>query len=201
MAKHPNAKQEDSMPKFPIHDLSTAPGASRSILEQSQKSLGFVPKLYSMLAESPALLKGYTTLSAIFEATPFTAAERQTVLLTVSAENACEYCVAAHTAIAGMQGIAPDVVAALRDAEPLVDPKLQALREFTREVVRRRGWPGDPAIAAFLEAGFTTASVLDVILGVGLKTMSNYANHIAGTPLDAAFQSHAWSAPSETVSK
>lgn len=189
------------MPKFPIHDMSTAPVSTRPILEQAQKSLGFVPNLYAMLAESPAMLKGYTTLSAIFEGTSLSATERQTVLLAVSAENACEYCVAAHTAIAGMQGVPSEVVTALRDGEALADPKLQALRGFTHEVVRRRGWPGEAAIAAFFEAGYTKANVLDVILGVGLKTMSNYANHIADTPLDAAFQPNAWSKRSETVSR
>jgi uncharacterized peroxidase-related enzyme len=201
MANHLNAKQEDSMPKFPIHDMSTAPGASRQVLEQSQKSLGFVPNLYAMLAESPAMLKGYATLSAIFEGTSLSATERQTVLLAVSAENGCEYCVAAHTAIAGMQGVSPAVVKSLRDGEALADPKLQALREFTREVVRSRGLPGEAAIAAFFQAGYTKTHVLDVILGVGLKTMSNYANHIAATPLDVAFQPHAWSKASPAVSR
>jgi len=49
-------------------------------------------------------------------------------------------------------------------------------------------------IAAFQEAGYDAQQVLEVVLGVGMKTLSNYTNHIAGTELDAAFQHRAWRA-------
>lgn len=183
------------MPKFHVHDATSAPEQSRPILEQSQRGLGFVPNLYGVLAESPALLKGYTSLSAIFEGCSLSATERQIVLLTSSFENGCDYCMAAHTAIARMQRVAAGVVAAVRDGTAIPDPKLQALRGFTREVVRQRGLLAEKDVQAFLDAGYTKEQVLEVILGVGIKTLSNYANHIAGTSLDAAFKPHAWSKP------
>lgn len=181
------------MLKFPIHTVATAPERSKPILEQTAKSVGFVPNLHGMLAESPALLKGYTTLSAIFDQTSLTPTERQIVLLTVSAENGCAYCMAAHTTIARMQGVAEDVVGALRQGTGIPEAKLDALREFPLQVVRRRGWATEKTLLDFLDAGYTTAHVLDVVLGVGLKTLSNYANHMACTPLDAAFEFNAWS--------
>ncbi len=187
------------MPKFPVHDPTTAPDQSRPILEQSRRILGFVPNLYGVLAESPALLKGYTSLSAIFEGCSLSATERQIVLLTSSFENGCDYCMAAHTAIARMQRVADDVLAAVRDGSAIPDAKLQALRDFTREVVRQRGWVAEKDVQAFVGAGYTKEHVLEVVLGVGLKTLSNYANHIAGTPLDAGFEQHAWSKPAVAV--
>jgi AhpD family alkylhydroperoxidase len=180
--------------QFPVRDAETAPPAARPVLEGARKKMGFVPNLLGTLANSPALLEGYTTLAAIFEKASFSPTERQIVLLAASAENVCEYCVAAHSVIAGMQKVDPEVVGALRDGRPIADAKLEALRSFTTEVVNSRGRPGPEAVGRFVEAGYTPAHAFEVVLGVGLKTLSNYADHLAGTPLDAAFASAKWTA-------
>lgn len=178
---------------FDVHPIETAPEASREILASTQKAFGFVPNLLGVMAESPALLRAYRTIGEIFEQTSFTPTERQVVLLTVSYQNDCDYCVAAHSVIAGMQKVPAPVVEALRQGTPLPDAKLEALRRFTAVVVDSRGWPTETDLAAFLSAGYTRAQVLDVVLGVGMKTLSNYTNHIGGTPLDDAFAPDAWS--------
>ena len=183
------------MSKFRIHDPSTAPDQSQPVLAEAQKTLGFVPNLYGMLAESPTLLQGYTTLSAIFAEGSLTPVERQVVLLSTSFENGCDYCMAAHTALAGMQGMPQEVIDAIREGDPIDDPGLRALNDFARQVVRRRGWVPDDGVQSFLDAGYSRAQLLEVILGVGIKTMSNYANHLAQTPLDEAFEPHKWSKP------
>jgi uncharacterized peroxidase-related enzyme len=180
------------MSEFPVHDPKSAPGPSRPILEEAEKSLGFVPNLYGMLAESPALLKGYTTLSSIFEGGTLSPTERQVVLLSTSYQNGCDYCMAAHTAIAGMQKVPESVVSALREGRPIEDPKLRALQSFTHRLVERRGWVPEGEVKGFLDAGYSTEHVLEVVLGVGLKTLSNYANHLAKTPLDSQFEPHRW---------
>jgi len=179
--------------RYPIHTAETAADAAKDILSGAQKSYGFVPNLLATMAEAPALLKAYVTLSRIFEESSFNAAERQVVLLTVSYENDCEYCIAAHSVIAGMQGVPDTVVAAIRDGEPIPNPQLEALRRFTAAVVGSRGWPTEAEVNAFLAAGYGKQQVLEVVLGVGIKTLSNYTNHIAETPLDAAFAKATWS--------
>lgn len=84
---------------------------------------------------------------------------------------------------------------ALRNATPIADCKLEALRQFTIVINQSRGWPTDTQVAAFLDAGYTRQTVLEVILGTALKTLSNYTNHIAETDLDAAFAGNSWTAP------
>ena len=181
---------------FQVHTTDSAPEASRSILDQAQKTLGFIPNLYGVFAESPAMLKAYATLGSIFEsATSFSATERQVVLLSVILENECDYCMAAHSTIAGMQGVPAEVVEAIRTDEPIQDPGLQALSSFTRKVVRERGWVSKSDIGSFLDAGYTRAQLLEVVLGIGMKILSNYTNHIARTPVDEAFQEHTWTPP------
>lgn len=178
---------------YTVHTLESAPQAAVETLTAAKKAYGFLPNLLAVMAEAPALVKAYTTLSRIFDEAALNASERQVVLLTTSFENDCEYCVAAHSVIAGMQKVPSDVVQAIRDGRPIADKKLEALRRFTSAIVTTRGYPTDRDTKAFLDAGYTKAQALDVVLGVGVKTLSNYTNHIAGTPLDAGFTNAAWS--------
>lgn len=180
------------MTTFPIHSLDTAPEAAKPILAAVQKSFGFVPNLIRILAEAPAAAEAYTTLMDIFERTSLTAAEKQTVILSISYVNKCEYCMAAHSTVAAMQKVPPEVIEALRNGTPLEDPRLEALAGLTREIVETRGWPSDAAKSAFYAAGFRAAQYLEVVVGVSLKTLSNYVNHAAETPLDGPFSAAEW---------
>lgn len=177
---------------YTVHTVDTAPAAARETLAGAQKAYGFVPNLLAVMAEAPSLLTAYRTLSELFDQTSFNPSERQVVLLAASYENDCSYCVAAHSAIAGMQKVPADVIQAIRAGKPIPDAKLEALRRFTAIVVASRGWPEETDMAAFQAAGYTRAQVLEVVLGVGMKTLSNYANHIAEIPLDQAFAPAAW---------
>lgn len=178
------------------HTIESAPTSSKPILERAKQQLGFVPNLYGVLAESPAALQAYKTIGELYDSlSSFSATERQIVLLTTSYDNECHYCMAAHTTLASMQKVPSDVVQAVRDGEAIDDPRLEALRTFTLKVVRDRGWVSKGDTQAFLDAGFTRAQLLEVTLGVSLKTLSNYVNHVACIPLDDAFKPNAWTSP------
>ena len=181
------------MSDFPVHTLDTASDDARTVLEKVQAKYGFLPNLFGTMAGAPALADAYFVLSDIFSKTSFTPTEQQVVLISTSVNNACTYCVAAHSVIAQGQKVPGEVVESLRNGEPLQDSKLEALRRLTVEIVESRGWPDDAVVAAFFDAGYSPQQLLEVILGVGLKTLSNYTNHIAETPLDDAFSGAAWS--------
>ena len=177
---------------YVVHSSESAPADAKEILSAVKKGFGFVPNMLGMMAEAPTLLNAYRTVAGIFDQTSLTPAERQTVLLTVSYENNCEYCMAAHSTIAGMQNVPQAIVAALRSGAPIADKRLEALRRFTSAVVTSKGHPSNRDLEVFAQAGYGPQQVLEVVLGVGLKTLSNYANHIAATPLDPAFAPAAW---------
>ncbi len=184
------------MTALQVHTLESAPEASRPLLSEAQKAFGGIPNLFGVFAESPALLQAYLNLGQILEqSTAFDATERQVVLLTTSFANDCEYCMAAHSAIAGLQKMPADVVQSLRAGTPIADPKLAALQSLTRTIVEKRGWVTEQDVQTFFAAGYTPRHLLEVILGVGFKTLSNFTNHIAETPLDQNFQSFAWTRP------
>lgn len=171
-----------------ILSRNEAPQAARELLEKAEKNYGFIPNILGVMANSPALLEAYMSLSQIFEKTDFSAAEKQTVLLAVSTENGCDYCTSAHTAIAKMQNVDEAVLKAIANGDKLPDDKLDALFTFTRTMVEKRGLPSDQDLQAFFDAGYSEAQVQDVIVGIGMKTMSNYNNHIAETPVDEQFK-------------
>lgn len=184
------------MTEFTTHTIDSAPDTAKPLLQAAKKAYSFVPNLLGTMAGSPALLEGYMTLAGIFDKTDLSETERQIILMTNNRLNGCTYCMAAHTTISQMAKVPSNVIAALRNNTPIADPKLEALRTFTAVVNETRGWPEESDIDAFLAAGYTRQTVLDVILGTSLKVMSNYTNHIAETPLDDAFAANAWAQPS-----
>jgi uncharacterized peroxidase-related enzyme len=168
--------------------IANAPAASKPIMEGVQKEFGFIPNLMATFANSPEMLKGYLALDAEWEKTSFTPQERNFALLAASVENACGYCTAAHSTVAkAFQKVPAATVAAIRAGQPTGDLKTDALITLVRELVAKRGHASRTAIDAFLAAGFTKTQVMELLMAVALKTISNYLDHINPAPLDAAF--------------
>jgi len=181
------------MSPFTVHTVESAPAGSRPQLEGIARSFGFVPNLFAVFAESPAALQGALAIFQAFSSSSLSPAEQQLVMLAVSEANDCQYCVAAHSTLAKrFAKVDPALVSATRRREPLADAKLDALVAFTRKVVEQRGMLAAAEVQAFLDAGYTKAQVIEVLLGVGMKTFNNYVDHIAHTPLNDQFKAEAW---------
>ncbi|MEM9032180.1 MAG: carboxymuconolactone decarboxylase family protein [Pseudomonadota bacterium] len=181
------------MTDFPLHSLETAPEKSRPFLEDSQKAFGRVPGLHATMAEAPALLEGYKKLHALFQNdTSFDKDELTVVWQTINVEHECHYCVPAHTMIANAMKVDPAITEALRNETPLPTPRLEALRTFTLAMLRSRGNVTQAETEAFLAAGFTRQQILEVVLGLAQKVMSNYTNHVAETPIDEPVKPFTW---------
>ena len=181
------------MTKFTLHTEDTAPEASKALLADSKKSYGMIPGLHAVMAEAPGFLEAYKTVGDLFVNSSFDKDEITVIWQTVNVEHACLYCVPAHTGVSKSMGVSDDISDALRNETPLPNARLEALRSFTLDVVRKRGNVDDGAVQAFLDAGFNQRQILEVILGVSMKVMSNYTNHIANTPVDSVFNRFAWS--------
>jgi uncharacterized peroxidase-related enzyme len=180
--------------KFEPVTLENAEEPAKSTLQQAKNNLGFVPNMYEFMAVNPSLLTSYTSsYNAFREESGFTPQEQEVVLLSVSYVNECDYCMAAHSFVADkMSNVPTEVTDAIRDGKEIPDAKLKALSEFTKKVVKERGFVSHEAIQEFLEAGYEKKHVFGVITGVGVKTLSNYMNHIAETPVDDVFSERKW---------
>lgn len=180
------------MSEFKFHTVDSAPEKSKPMLEGAVKQMGSVPGLYAVMAESPETLSAYQQLHQFFTSTSFNAEELTVVWQTINVEHECRFCVPAHTAIAHSMKVDPALSEALRNEEAMPTEKLQALRDFTLAMVRERGNVSADQLDAFFAVGYGQQQVLEVILGLSQKVISNYVNHVAKTPVDPLFEQFAW---------
>ncbi|MFD0503443.1 carboxymuconolactone decarboxylase family protein [Streptomyces chiangmaiensis] len=178
---------------LPARTLNDQDPAVAEVLAKAKAQTGMIPNMYARMANAPGLLETYLNgYNAFRSGSGFTPAEQETVLLTISRVNGCTYCVAAHSTLADMNKVPAEVTDAIRDGKPLPDARLDALSTFTAAMVEGRGLPTADQVDAFLAAGFAETDILQVVLAVSVKTISNYTNHLFHTPVDKMFADRAW---------
>jgi AhpD family alkylhydroperoxidase len=177
---------------FIEYTIESAPAAARKFMTATRNHLGYLPAGWARMAASPQLLDGFGKLTTIFDSSTLDPVAREVVIMTVATRNGCHICVAMHTARLTALGARPDLIAALRDAVPLPDEHLDAIRLFTLRVLDTAGDVGDQALRDFLAHGYTSQNALEVTLGIGTYTMSTLANRLTGAPVDDQLAAYAW---------
>lgn len=180
--------------KTPPQTLDDADATAKPLLEKAKANLGFVPNMYEAMAIAPGVLDTYLYGYALFRGdSGFTPAEQEVVFLAISRENGCAYCMGAHSMLAEKASRVPgDVLAAIREDRAIPDEKLAKLAGFTRIMFRTRGLPRESDVKAFLDAGYKEQHILQIILALAVKTLSNYSNHLNHPELDEAFSAYTW---------
>lgn len=170
--------------------VATAPEAAHETLKQVEKAFGFIPNLIATFANAPTLLNGYMALEAQYTKGTLRAAEREVILLAASVENECSYCTAAHATVGKqMLKIPVDTILAIRAGRLDGDDKLIVLAATVRELVNKHGRVSKAVVDRFLGAGYTPQQLLEVLVGIALKTMSNFTDNIFHVEVDAPFVS------------
>lgn len=181
------------MSLFTSYAAETAPEESRELVKQSVDTYSFLPNLHAILAEAPAAYKAYLDTFALFENnTTFSPLEQQIVFQTANYENNCHYCVPGHTMLMTLGKMPQDIIGALREGQPLSDPKLEALRVYVRRVQQKAGHLSTEEIQEFLDAGYTQRQALEVLVGLASKLISNFTNALARTEIDEPVKAFAW---------
>ncbi|MBG7153309.1 carboxymuconolactone decarboxylase family protein [Pseudomonas aeruginosa] len=184
------------MSRVPVLTLENAPEAARPFLQTALNNSGYIPNLLGVLANAPAALETYLTVSGLNAKASLGLPEREVVQLVAATTHGCDFCVAGHTAVARNKARLPEpVIEALRARGELPDARYEALADFTRAVIASRGAVTDEQFEAFRAAGFDQAQALEVILGVSLATLCNFANVFARTPLNAELEQYRWTNP------
>ena len=175
---------------YVTHTPDTAPALAADGLRQLHAAVGVVPNLAATMAESPALLNGFLALRRLYAQTGFSGVEIQVLALTSAFENRCSWCLAFHTAMALKEGLDREAVEALRRGEAPADPRLAALSQFARTMMRNRGTVDAPVQQAFLAAGYTPRQALDVVMSLAFSMMANYAAHVTHPAVDDFLKPH-----------
>lgn len=173
------------MPRLPLQTLETAPEASRPLVERAIANNGYLPHLIGVLANAPVALETYLTVSGINARASLSLAEREVVQITAARIHGCDFCIAGHTAIALKKaGLARPLVHLLQQGQPTGDARLDAVATFAQAVIATRGAVPDAALRAFVDAGYSDAQALEVVLGISLATLCNFANSLAQSPIN-----------------
>ncbi len=169
------------MPRITPVDPATVTGKSKELLDGPLAGKHF--NIFRSMAQSPAALQAYLSLSGAVGSGTLSAKEREVIQLAVGQANNCEYCVSAHTAIGKGAGLSDEqTVEARRGA--LQDAKLNALAKFALAVHEKRGFVSDADVAAFKSAGYSEGAIAEVVANYALATYTNYFNHVKVTPVD-----------------
>lgn len=155
---------------------------NQAIFDNLKKMLSFTPNLYATFAHSPTALGTYLALQNAKSS--LSAKQREVINLVVSQVNSCEYCLAAHTAVGKMVGFSEAQIMEIRHGRASFDAHLDALARFTREVAEKRGHVAAETTDAFLAAGWSAGSLVDVMMVIGDKTISNYLHGATKIPVD-----------------
>jgi alkylhydroperoxidase family enzyme len=182
------------MAHFPIYTLESAPEQSKPSMNALAQAFGMVPNIAGAIAGSSKLINGLVGVFGQVHGGNFTEAQVQVLLLTNAVTNSSAWPVAFHSCLALQEGLTEADVQAIRERRLPQDPKFAALSRLARALIEKRGRADDDDIAAFTEAGFDQALVLDVILVIAASTMTNYTSSVTKIPLEEVFQPYAWKA-------
>lgn len=180
--------------QLPLVQFDEASETQKELLTITKKEYKMIPNMYGAMANQPALLKSYIDAYKGFRTqSNFSSVEQEIVFLTISVENNCSYCMAAHSIIADLVSkVPPNITDAIRTGAEIPDAKLKSLQEFTSIMLNKRGNPSEEDVRLFFENGYNEKHILDIILAISIKTISNYTNHIFHTEIDSAFKIREW---------
>ena len=172
--------------------MATAEATSYAdeVHDAAEQALGFVPNLITEITdENPAVADAYLTATETVEkGGVLSGAEQQAVILAASSYNDCHYCAKAHAVTGQQAGLDAETVETINAGGIPDDDRLRSLVQATRRVLGKRGWLSDADEAEFADLGLERPELYEIVGLVGIKTISNYVNHIAGTEVDAPFQ-------------
>lgn len=180
------------MSKFKVHTIESAPEKSKPALQGLQKAFGLIPNLAATMAESPVLINGFVGGFMNFHGGSLSGGEKQVLLLTNAVTNNCRWAVAFHSTLALKEGVAPNDVQAIRARELPRDVRLAALSRLTRTLIEKRGHLSSADQDEFLAAGFAKDQIFEVIAGLAVSVMANYAGNTADPVLEEPFQAQKW---------
>ncbi len=170
------------MSQFNVPTKAEVSPTNQAIFDNLEKGLGFVPNLYAYYAKGETALEDYLNLQN--RKSSISKKEREVINLVVSEYNGCHYCTSAHTVVAGMNGFTPEQILNIRAGSAAFDSKLNALAEFTLATVQNRGKVDPQSKEAFFAAGYTEANLIDIVMNIGDKIMSNFIHNLADFPID-----------------
>ncbi|MEQ8535553.1 MAG: carboxymuconolactone decarboxylase family protein [Imperialibacter sp.] len=170
------------MSTFKVPTKDEVSDGNKAIFEKLEAGLGFVPNLYASFAHNETALGDYMALQN--RKSTLKAKEREVINLVVSQVNECQYCLSAHTVLGRMNGFTDEQILEIRTGQASFDSKLDALAKFVKDATINRSKPGRESVEALFSAGYSSANLVDIIIVIGDKVISNFIHGATQVPVD-----------------
>lgn len=171
------------MSRLALHTTSQAPAASQPLLQQIQQAFGTVPNMFKAVSNSPAALQSMWGSFGALGGGSIDAQLGEQIAVAVADRNACEYCLAAHTALGRKAGVSSQDMQAAQQGESS-NPKTAAALRFALKLVNDRGQVSDHDVQALREVGFHDGQIVEILAHVALNLFTNYVNLAFAVPVD-----------------
>lgn len=170
------------MEMFKIPTRDEVSEKDQAVFDKLEKGVGFIPNLYAYYAKSENALSDIMTFQS--RKSTLRAKEKEIVNLVTSEINGCRYCQSAHTELAKMNGFTEEQIMEIRSGSASFDSKFDALAKLTASVVKNRGNASEEVMKAFFDAGYNEANLIDVIIVISDKIISNYIYKLVKFEID-----------------
>lgn len=169
--------------RIPSIEVATASGSNKKFFDILQNSLGVVPNMTRSMAQSPAVLEGYISLSGALSKGSLGRKLGEELALTLAGKNHCDYCASAHSTLGKLAGLNETELGSALKGDA-TDPKTAAALKFASVLVEKRGQIDDADFKAVTDAGFTPGQAGEIVAHVALNIFTNYFNNVAATEID-----------------
>jgi uncharacterized peroxidase-related enzyme len=171
------------MSRINLVNDAAAPDETKVLLSEIHRAFGATPNMFRAVANSPAALRSMWGSFGALGGGVVSAQLGEQIAVAIADRNACNYCLAAHTALGRKAGVcAADMTAA--QAGNSSDPQTAAALRFALQLVDARGQVSDADVQALRAAGFDDAHIVEIIAHVALNLFTNYVNVALDVPVD-----------------
>jgi len=178
-----NQTRTDHLARVAVIDPQSATGEAKQLLDAVQSGLGIVPNFIRVLANSPAALNAFLGIHGIAGAGALDPLTRERIALAVAEQNACQYCVSAHTAIGRKVGLDNDEMLANRKGRS-ADAKAEAALTFARALVEHTGQVSAAEVEAVRAAGHSDGEIVEIITHVAMNIFTNLLGKATQVEID-----------------
>jgi uncharacterized peroxidase-related enzyme len=172
------------MSRLSVPAADVAPLASREVLRAAAERFGRVPNVVRLLSVSPAALQGFLGLLTALDDGTLGAQTSARIALAIAEENKCEYCLSLHTDRARRHTGLDDTEITANRSGSSNDPRAEVAVRFAVKLLRTRGVVGDDDIRALKTAGYHDGQIIEIVLHVGINTLTAYLSKVADTEID-----------------
>lgn len=171
------------MSRVQLIDPDTATGQSKVLLDEITGAFGATPAMFRAVANSPAALQMMWAGFQALGGGRIDAKLGEQIAVLVADRNACEYCLAAHTALGRKAGASSQEMAEAQSGRSS-DPRTLAALTVAAKLVETRARLDDADVQALRAVGFDDEEMVELVAHVALNLFTNYINVALAVPVD-----------------